>query len=73
MQVQRIIVPRTAPEASACVSRTMEVSLPRAPFNIEVDPHRRDTAPREAVKRLPARKVNMVTTEWCVMDNGGAL
>ena len=73
MQVQRMIIPRTAPETSGTDSRMMAVSLPVAPFQIEVDPHRRDTAPRAPVTRLPARKVNMVTTEWCVMDNGVAL
>ena len=74
MQVQRTIVPRTAPETSGTVSRMMAVSLPVAPFQIEVDLHRRDTAPRGPVTRLPARKIMSAAVELGVMDmRGGGL
>lgn len=68
MQVQRTIVPRTAPKTSRTVSHMMAVSLPAAPFQIEVDPHRRDTAPRAPVTRLPVRKIRSAAVELGVMD-----
>ena len=71
MQVSRVIVPRVAPESSACKSQTMAVSLPRAPFPVEVDPARRDTAPRAAITRLPQRKPRVEAFEPGIMDMGG--
>lgn len=72
MQVDRTIVRRVSPESSTSESRVMAVSLPRAPFPVEVDPHRRDTAPRAAITRLPARKPRVVATvEPGIMDMGG--
>ena len=73
MQVQRMIIPRTAPETSGTDSRMMAVSLPVAPFQIEVDPHRRDTAPRAPVTRLPARKRVVAIVEDGIMDLRGVL
>ena len=71
MQVSRVIVPRVAPESSACKSQTMAVSLPRAPFPVEVDHARRDTAPRAAITRLPQRKPRAEAIEPGIMDMGG--
>ena len=71
MQLHRVIIPRVAPESSSCKSQTMAVSLPRAPFPVEIDPHRRDTAPRAAITRLPARKPRVDPVEPGIMDMGG--
>ena len=70
MQASRVIVPRVAPESSACKSQTMAVSLRAAPFQLEIDHARRDTAPRAAITRLPQRKPRPVSVELGVMDMG---
>lgn len=48
-----------------------EPSLPVPPFPLEVDPHRRDTAPRAAITRLPQRKPRVEAIEPGIMDMGG--
>ena len=70
MQIARVIVPRHAPENSGTVSRMIAVSLPAPPWELDIDPHRRDTAPRGAVTRLPARKARVAVVELGVMDMG---
>ena len=70
MQVHRVIVSRPLPECSTIAARPMAVSLRAAPFPVEIDPTRPDTAPRAAITRLPQRKPRVEAIEPGIMDMG---
>ena len=64
----QVNVRRTEPQNSFTGSTIMKVSLSAPPFAIEIDPLRRDTAPKGSPKMLPPRVRRVAALEIGIMD-----
>jgi hypothetical protein len=77
-----VTLPRVLPPFSTGIPQTVRITLPTPPFPLDIDPARRETAPRGPAIRnpdldetrgpwAPAKAVRAVVKRAGIMDMGG--